>query len=140
MRGITGIYGVLAAATLAVGCSSSPTEPQISQRIPAPTEPILRLVVTPSLATLNAGGTVKLSATAQSGDRSVAQQVAVSWLSSDALIATVSADGVVRGIAPGRADIQVRSGTSVATARITVLKAGPSEIACLSVEPKKGGC
>ena len=140
MRSINGIYGLLTAAALTVGCSATPTEPQNLERIPAPAEPLLRLVVTPSLASLRAGETLKLAAAARSDDRSTVRQVAVTWVSSNGLIATVSSAGEVRGIAPGQADIRAQWGTNQATARVTVLKAGPPEVGCLSVIPKKGGC
>ena len=139
MRGITGIYGVLTAATLAIGCSSSPTEPTPSERKPATPQPLLRLVVAPAVATLRARESLRLTATAASDDRSEVRIIAVSWLSSDETIATVSSAGQVRGVRPGLAEIQVRWGTSVATARITVLKATP-ELACLSIIPEEGVC
>lgn len=139
MQGITRIYSVLATAALAVGCSSSPTEPSTLQRPGAGTpEPILRLVVAPALATLRAGEARTLTATAASDDHATVREIAVTWLSSDDLVATVSSTGQVRGVRPGLAEIRVRWGTSVAVARITVLKAGPREVACLSVIPK--GC
>jgi alpha-amylase len=95
--------------------------------------------VAPAVATLRAGESLRLTATAASDDRSEVRIVAVSWLSSDESIATVSSAGQVRGVRPGLAEIQVRWGTSVATARITVLKATP-EVACLSIIPKEAAC
>jgi hypothetical protein len=138
MRGIKGIYSVLAAAALAVGCDSSPTEPSTLQRPGGTAEPILRLVVAPALATLRAGESHQFTATAASDDLSTVREIAATWLSSDDLIATVSSAGLVRGVRPGRAEVRVRWGTSVAVAQITVLKAGPREVACLSLIPK--GC
>ena len=141
MRGFIGIHGILAAAALAVGCSSSPTEPSSSERSgPGTAEPLLRLVLAPALGTIRAGESLKFTATAASDDRAVVRQIAVTWLSADEEIATVSSSGLVRGVRPGRTEIKVRWGTSVATAQITVLKGGPREIACLSLIPKEGGC
>jgi uncharacterized protein YjdB len=77
-------------------------------------------------------------ATAANQDRSVVRQIAVTWLSSDAGIATVSSTGLVRGVRPGGAEITVRWGTSRAIVRITVLKADPRPIACLSLGFKDG--
>jgi hypothetical protein len=140
MRGIKRIYWVLASAALAVGCSSSPTGPRDDERIIGPQEPILRLFVAPSVATLSGGGRLALSASAASDDRSTVRAVSVTWTSSDEAVASVTSDGVVTGGLPGLAEITARSGLSTAVARITVLKAGPPEVACYSVIPKTGDC
>jgi hypothetical protein len=139
MRGTNRIYRVIAVAVLALGCSDSPTEPSSSERSgPGTPEPVLRLVVAPAAAIIRAGETLQLNATAASDDRLVVRQIAVSWLSSDSEIATVSSDGLLRGIRPGRAEIKVRWGTSSATVQVTVLKGDPQPVACLSLIPKDG--
>jgi len=139
MRALGGIYGIVTAAALVIGCESSPTEPDLPAQKPLAPEPVLRLVVAPATATLRAGQVLGLRAAAASDDRAVARTIAVSWRSSDESIATVSTTGLVRAVRPGLAEIQVRWGTSTATARITVLKGAP-EVACLSLIPKKSGC
>jgi hypothetical protein len=139
MRGIHHISSVIVAAALAVGCTSSPTEPSGEKTGLGTPEPVLRLVVAPALATIRAGETLKLSVTAASADRLVVRQIAVTWLSSDTEIASVSSTGLVRGVRPGRTEITVRWGTSWAVVAITVLKGEPRPIACLSVIPK-GDC
>ena len=147
MRRIIGVHGVLAAAVFAIGCSSttgpSLTEedpPDIETNRPGTVQPLLRLVVDPVAATIRAGETLQLTATAASADQSVVREVAAAWRTSDAGIATVGPSGLVRGIRPGQATIQVRWGTSAAAVEITVLKGDPGETACLSVEPKIGPC
>ena len=140
MRVIKGICCVLASAALAVGCTSSPTEPKEDERSIGPAEPILRLAVAPASATLRGGDRLALSASAASADRSTVRAVSVTWTSSDEQVATVSSNGVVEGGRPGLAEIKARWGLSTAVARITVLKAGPPDIACLSVRPKTDGC
>lgn len=136
MRGIRSIHRIVAAAALLAGCDSSPTEPSASQRGPGTAEPVLHLVVAPRLATLRAGESLTLTAVAANPDRSVVRKIEVSWLSSDTEIATVSSSGLVRGVRPGRVEITVRWGTSWTTAYITVLKADPRPVACLSLIPK----
>jgi alpha-amylase len=95
-------------------------------------------VVTPLVATVRAGETLKLTATAASHDRGVVRQIAVTWLSSDTDIASVSSTGLLRGVRPGRTEITVRWGTSRAVVGVTVLKGEPRPIACLSIIPKDG--
>jgi hypothetical protein len=124
MRGTTRIHGIVAAALLAAACSSSPTEPTSSERSGSGTpEPLLLLQVDPPQATIHAGETVQLTATAESPDGSVVRDIAVTWTSSDDQIASVSSSGLVRGVRPGQAEIDVRWGTSLVVVQITVLKA-----------------
>lgn len=136
MRDISRIHRVLAAAVLAVGCSDSPTEPSSLGRTTGTPEPVLHLVVAPALATLHAGESLRLTATAANQDRSVVREISVTWLSSDSEIATVSATGIVRGIRPGQAEITARWGTSRALAKLTVLKENPRPVACVSLITK----
>jgi hypothetical protein len=139
MRGIQDIHRALLAAALAVGCTSSPTEPTLGERTGLGTpEPVLHLVVTPAVATVRPGETLKLSAIAASQDRGVVRRIAVTWLSSDTDIASVSSTGLLLGVRPGRAEITVRWETSRAVVGVTVLKGEPQPIACLSIIPKDG--
>lgn len=89
-RKVTGVFSALLIAALAFGCDDNiPTA--------APSAGIL--LVDPLFAGVDQGSTMQLSATLN-GDA-----VPVTWESSNAAIATVSADGVVTGVVPGRVAI-----------------------------------
>jgi Bacterial Ig-like domain (group 2) len=122
MRAIVAIQLVVAATTLTIGCSSSPTEgPDPTQREqPAPDRPVHRLLVTPNVATIGIGRAITLAAMTDGGD--VLSSAEVSWTSSDDEVATVSASGMVLGRRPGQVEIVARSARAWAYARIAVLK------------------
>lgn len=79
------------------------------------------LTVTPKTAHLNVGASMRLAATGASG--------VVTWSSTDEKIATVN-QGKVTGVGSGTVTIRAVSGTSQATARITVTR--PAAIAVSS--------
>jgi hypothetical protein len=102
------------------GCSDKTTEPT-----PGPTSDTYFSIVMPAALTLGAGDTMQIRAVA--GLRDNTYQIVTTlgtWLSSDAAIAAVDASGVVRGVAPGTADITLTlDGLSTKTA-VTVTAAG----------------
>lgn len=81
--------------------------------------PVTGVTVSPSSATLNVSGTLQLSATVLPSN---ATDKSVSWSSNNSAIATVSAGGLVTGVAPGNIIITVRTndGGKTATCSITV--------------------
>ena len=87
-----------------------------------PTPPVpARILIAPTTATLNAiGQTVQLTATIVGQDDSTITGATVVWTSSDTLIATVSAEGVVTARKNGDARITATSGNVSASAGITV--------------------
>ena len=115
---------ILTLAALGIGCDS-PTAPAESGASQGQEAPVLRLVLSPTVATIRAGERLEIHATAASADRAVVEEIEATWASSDQNIATVDGTGVVRGERPGTAVITVRWGTARAFARIAVLKADP---------------
>jgi hypothetical protein len=90
-----------------VACSTSPTASITS--------------ITVTGATVTAGGTVQLKATANYSDGTTADVTSSSaWTSSNTSIATVSATGVVQGKSDGAATVTATYQSSVGTALITV--------------------
>jgi uncharacterized protein YjdB len=81
--------------------------------------PVAAVAVTPATAGVLVGGTVQLAASVRDAAGNVLTGRAVTWTTSADAIATVSASGLVRGIAPGNATITATSegisGTSVIT-------------------------
>jgi len=110
--------GVLAGLA-ACGDDVSVTEP------PKPTPAVTGISVTPGSATLIKGQTAQLSAVVTANDPSVA--TTVTWASSNAAVATVSATGLVTAVAPGAATVTATSTANAnfkAGAQITVTGSG----------------
>jgi hypothetical protein len=97
---------------------------------------VLSVTVTPATATIEVGQQVALTAQVQvTGNASTA----VTWSSSDTAVATVDANGVVRGVAPGQAVIRATSvadNTKFGQATITVTPAERPNISIL--QPANG--
>ncbi len=109
LRGFVPLFFLLA-VTLA--CSAAPTEPN--------REPVTMVVVDPERATVEAGGTLALTAYALDTAGRPDDGRLIFWASSDESVATVSSRGVVRGHAPGRVQIAASSEGKSAIATVTV--------------------
>lgn len=83
------------------------------------TVPVTGVAVSPTSASLNAGGTQQLTATVSPSN---ATNKAVTWTSSNTAVATVNSSGLVSAVAGGSATITVRTtdGGFTATSAITV--------------------
>lgn len=91
--------------------------------------PVATVSVTPSHATVATGRTLALSAVARDVNNNVIAAPAFSWTSSDPAKATVSASGLVNGIAAGSATITVSAGGRSASALINVYVPAANTIA-----------
>ena len=78
------------------------------------------VTVSPTPVTLSASGTQTLSAVVRDGSGGTMSGAAVTWKSSDASVATVSASGVVTAVAAGSATITASSGSASGSAAVTV--------------------
>src|SRR3954466_6616224 len=74
--------------------------------------------VLPSTATVMAGSTVRLTATANPPGSAAT----LTWSSSNSAIATISPSGVVAGVAVGSASIRVSAGGKTGMATVNVLR------------------
>lgn len=85
--------------------------------------PVTGVTVNPASATLNVNATTQLTATVSPAN---ATNKTVTWASNNTAVATVSATGVVTGVAGGTANITVttQDGNKSATALITVASSG----------------
>ena len=81
---------------------------------------VASITVSPPSATVNVAWTTNLSATARDGNGNAIPGSTFTWSSSNASIASVSASGVVTGVAPGAATIFATSGGKTGSAAITV--------------------
>ncbi len=82
--------------------------------------PVATVAVTPAAATLGIGATQQLTATERDASGDTLAGRVVTWSTSDATKATVSASGIVTGVALGTATITATSETKTGTAAITV--------------------
>jgi hypothetical protein len=83
-------------------------------------QPVASVAVSPSAPSLSAGSTLQLSATTMDAASNVLTGSAVAWSSSDEASATVSATGLVTGVAAGRATISATSEGKIGSATVTV--------------------
>ncbi|HEY6156194.1 MAG TPA: Ig-like domain-containing protein [Gemmatimonadales bacterium] len=97
--------------------------------------PVASVSVSPATASVSAGQTVQLTASPKDASGNTLSGRTVTWASSNAGVATVSANGLVSGIAAGSVTITAtsegRSGTSALT--VTAAAALPSTVSDLAV-------
>lgn len=84
------------------------------------TQTIASVRVVPDTATISVGATATYVALVKDRYDIAVPGAAVTWSSSDTAVATVSASGLVAGVAPGSASLVASSGTRSDTARVTV--------------------
>ena len=94
--------------------------------------PVASVAVSPSPASIQIGGTVQLGATAKDSAGNVLTGRVVTWASSAPAMATVSASGLVTGVAAGSATITATSEGKSGTAAVTV---NPVPVASVSLSP-----
>jgi len=91
--------------------------------------------VTPPSASVTVGQTTTLTAQTLDANGSALTGRAVAWTSSNTGVATVSATGVVTGVAPGNATITATSEGKSGTSAITVTAPAPAPVASVTVAP-----
>ena len=82
--------------------------------------PVASVTVSPATASLTVGATTQLTATPKDANGTALSGRVVTWATSNAAIATVSASGLVRGAAAGSATITATSEGKSGTAAMTV--------------------
>lgn len=94
--------------------------------MPPPVTPVARVVVSPSSPTVAVGAELTLAATPQNASGATVTGRVVTWTSANASVATVSAAGVVRGVAAGSTTITARvdNVTQPVTVTVTAPAAG----------------
>jgi len=88
--------------------------------------PVASVTVSPATTSVAPGGTVQLSATPRDANGNALTGRVVSWASGAPGIATVSASGLVTGVAAGSAVISATSEGVTGTATVSVASAGGS--------------
>ena len=93
---------------------------------------VATVTVTPATSTITAGQTVPLTATLRDASNNILTGRVVAWSSSNLAIATVSASGVVTGVAAGSATITASSEGKTGTATVSIT---PKPVASVTVTP-----
>ena len=94
--------------------------------------PVTSVAVSPGASSLQIGGTVQLTATTKDSAGNVLTGRVVTWASSAPAVATVSASGLVTGVAAGTATLTATSEGKNGTATVTV---NPVPVASVTVSP-----
>ena len=97
--------------------------------------PVATVTVTPAVASILVGVTLQLTATLRDSAGNLLTGRSVTWATSDAALAAVSATGLVTGGAAGLATITATSGGKSGTAAITVTAPPPPSGPAVYVAP-----
>ena len=118
MRRLHWVTLVLTALAGSTGCedSTGPATPLIVRQPEAGA-----LAVTPSTAIITVGKSLQLRATVQRSDGSRVAPTGIRWATSDAKVATIGADGSVRGVQSGRVRIDATWRGQHGASYVTVL-------------------
>lgn len=97
--------------------------------------PVAAVSVAPASAALTVGQTASLAATATDANGNVLSGRAITWESSNAAVATISAQGLVKAIGAGTATVTGTSEGKSAEAQIVVTSPTPVPVASVAVNP-----
>ncbi len=109
---LNAVFGALSNVATGVTAASTPV-------------PVASVSVSPATASVAAGSTLQLTATPRDANGNAVSGRAVSWQTSNSAVATVSATGLVKGVAVGSATITATSEGKNGTAVITVTAPPP---------------
>jgi hypothetical protein len=106
---------VLIATSLAACGGDTGTQPSVD-----PANIIAKISINASRNTLDVGGTLQLTADAANSAGTVLAGKTINWISSRPDIATITAQGLVKGVAPGTVQITGTSGGQTGSVTLTV--------------------
>src|SRR5256714_1122575 len=121
---VTGVAAGSATITAASSGKSGTSSITVTAA-PPPTPVVTTVSVAPTSASINVGAKVALQATVKDQNGNVMTGQAVTWSSGNTAAATVSASGVVTGVAAGSATITAASSGKSGTSTITVTAPPP---------------
>src|ERR1041384_7372709 len=102
-----------------------------------PPVPVATVTLAPPSATLNEGQTQQLTATLKDANGNILTGRSITWSSSNSSAATVSASGLVTGVAAGSATITATSEGQSGTAAITVVHAPVASVTVTPASPSR---
>ena len=129
--GLATAVGVGTAMIRAVsgGVSSEP----VMINVKAP--PVMTVMVTPSMKSIEEGETQQFEAVVTRSDGVVDTDVVISWASSDEMVATIDPSGLATGVSVGEATIIATADGVSGIASLTVTEPPPPMIASITVIP-----
>jgi hypothetical protein len=134
MRAQCWISSSLCAALGVLGaCASSSTGPSETERSQLPPGTAVNLLVTPSVAAIQAGNLLQLTANPTDARGPFVAPAEVVWASSNPNVARIGSDGTVVGAGPGTAQITARWHGMQGTSTVTVLGNVPPVQPCASL-------
>ena len=116
-----GVVTAIAEGTAIITATAEDKSATCTVTVPHVDVPVESVTLSKTSLTLKAGDSETLTATVNPEN---ADDKSVSWKSSDENVATVSAEGVVTAIAPGKAVITAEAGGKSATCNVTVPSPG----------------
>ena len=136
------IVHMAAGSLLFAGCGGkdSPTGPTVTPPPPPPSPSVASIVVNPSTASLEVGGTQRFSASARASDGSTISGVNITWTSSKTAVVTINASGLATAVSAGTAMIRATAdGVSSTPVMITVSEPPPPPptVASVMVSPSE---
>jgi uncharacterized protein YjdB len=122
----SGDVSAIASGTAAISAASEGKTASAPLTVTAPPPVAVASVsVSPPTSTLQVGATLQLSAVTRDANNNVLTGRAISWISNNAAVASVSASGFVTAVGAGNAQINATSETQIGTATLTVTSPPP---------------
>ncbi|MEO6445997.1 MAG: Ig-like domain-containing protein, partial [Gemmatimonadaceae bacterium] len=128
-----GVVTSVAPGTAAISATSEGRQGTASITVVA-IAAVATVAISPAVDSVDVGRTIALTATASSAAGAPLTGKTFVWASSASAVASVSATGVVTGVAPGTATITVTSEGKAGTATVTVVAAN-NAVATIAVTP-----
>jgi uncharacterized protein YjdB len=132
----TGSIAGVAPGTATISASSEGKSGSAGLTVTAPPPtPVATVTVTPGAPSVQTGATVQLSAVTRDAAGNVLTGRTIAWSTNNPSAASVSATGLVTGVAAGSATITASSETKNGTSSVTVTAPAPVPVASVTVSP-----
>ena len=130
VRGRVRPASIAAVAVWTLSCGSDGSEP-----VTRTTSPVVSVLVSPSFVPLNVRGTQQLTATPLDASGAPVLGRSISWATRNALVATVSASGLVTAVDSGTTTVTATSDGQSGSALVSVAAPPPATVAQVIVTP-----
>jgi uncharacterized protein YjdB len=127
---VTGV--AVGSATITATVAGISANVTITVNAPAPV-PVTTISLSPTSVSVVAGSTAQIAATPRDAQGNALVGRTITWASNNTAVASVSATGLITGVAAGSATITVTSGSINANIFVTVTTPAPAAIATISL-------